>query len=72
MSSFSACDSGSFLTRLASSRARQSVVTISGRQCFSREKTVPRGPLTTIAGSLAFAPSTKPTGSTRKVRMIDG
>src|SRR5437899_4646805 len=72
MSSFRAWDSDSFLTSLASSRARQRVVTISGRQCFSRENAVPCGPFTTVAESLALEPSTKPTGSTRNVRIIDG
>ncbi|MNK94247.1 hypothetical protein D3C87_1144420 [compost metagenome] len=72
MSSFSACDSGSFFARLASSRACQSVVTICGRQCLSREKTVSCGPWMSPVGSAAFEPSTRPTGSTRKVRMIEG
>lgn len=72
MSSFSACDSGSFFARLASSRACQKVLTISGRQCLSRENRVPFGPFTPAAGSCARMPSTRPTGSTRKVRMIDG
>ncbi len=30
------------------------------------------GPLTSVAASPAFEPSMKPTGSTRKVRMIEG
>ncbi|MNW01377.1 hypothetical protein D3C71_1970050 [compost metagenome] len=72
ITSLMAWDSGSFLARLASSRACHSVVTISGRQCFSREKRVPLGPLMSRSGLLACWPSANPTGSTRKVRMIEG
>ncbi|MOA32772.1 hypothetical protein D3C78_1540160 [compost metagenome] len=72
ISSFKACDKGSFFTRLASSRAVESVVTISGRQCLSRENTVSWGPRTPRVGSARCMPCAKPTGSTRKVRMIEG
>ncbi|MNS70289.1 hypothetical protein D3C72_1036310 [compost metagenome] len=72
MSSFRACDSGWFRTRLASSRAVESVVTMSGRQCLSRENSVPWGPCTSPVWISALSPSARPTGSTRKVRMMEG
>ncbi|MNW21858.1 hypothetical protein D3C71_2230030 [compost metagenome] len=58
--------------RLASSRAVDRVVTMSGRQCFSRENSVPCDPCTNPVCASALSPSAKPTGSTRKVRMMEG
>jgi len=72
INNLSACDSGSFFARLAASRCFQICVVISGRQCLVRENTVPFTPSTCCAGSVAISPSISPTGSTRKVRMMDG
>ena len=68
---FSACDSGAFFSRLAASLPAHTRVTMPGRQCFVREKRPPRKP-GTVASSGSARPSTRPTGSIRKVRMMDG
>ncbi|MNR06945.1 hypothetical protein D3C85_1230450 [compost metagenome] len=69
---FSACASGLLPSRLAASRPSHTRATIAGRLCRVREKRAPRKPGTECASSGWRSPSIRPTGSIRKVRMIDG
>ncbi|MNR51507.1 hypothetical protein D3C85_1711850 [compost metagenome] len=69
---FSACDSGALPSRLAASRPCQTLSTMAGRQCRVREKRAPRKPGTDSLSSGWRMPSISPSGSIRKVRMIDG
>ncbi|MNW01691.1 hypothetical protein D3C71_1973620 [compost metagenome] len=69
---FSAWDSGALCSRLAVSRPSATRATMDGRQCRVREKRAPRNPGTDSLSSGCLSPSISPTGSIRKVRMIDG
>ncbi|MNL06517.1 hypothetical protein D3C87_1271540 [compost metagenome] len=69
---FSACDSGALCSRLAVSRPSATRETMAGKQCRVRENRAPRKPGTESASSGCLSPSISPTGSMRKVRMIDG
>ncbi|MNO99736.1 hypothetical protein D3C76_915130 [compost metagenome] len=69
---FNACDSALLCSRLAASRPCQTRSTMLGRQCCVREKRAARKPGTDSLSSGWRRPSIRPTGSIRKVRMIDG
>ncbi|MCY1174827.1 hypothetical protein D9M73_150400 [compost metagenome] len=69
---FSAWDKAWLLSRLAASRPCQTRSTMDGRQCRVREKRAPRKPGTEVLSSGWRRPSTRPIGSIRKLRMIEG